>query len=369
MIKCGKDENGKPVHFLFNNHQNKVITEETDGVYDFAWKVSKKGIEGFFKFLKNTKAQSLQMTINALTDRKFKGNISESRKCHPGPPARYQLVTKRESLDGEREGESRLRRWTFGERDHRKVNKTILLVGQTGTGKSTMINALVNYVMGVEIDDEVWFEIIQEEKRCQTKSQTSTVTVYETFGFEDRRVPYSLTIIDTPGFGDTDGVQKDEIIVEKLCDLFRSGKGVREIDAVGFLVKAGTSRLDDKHVKENWRYENKTRKVKKIHQGKKTTYEKNKQNKAEAEKKMKDVEETKDNKANAANKMERELAELRAEKENLERDKIRWVEEAYQHVVSLEEIALNAGSLSTHIHLDFLIEKMKETGEIGRAHV
>ncbi|XP_067118084.1 uncharacterized protein [Osmerus mordax] len=607
-IKCGKDENGKPVHFLFNNHQNKVITEETDGVYEFAWNVSKKGIEGFFTFLKYTKPQRLQMTVNVLKDRKFKGNISDIKKCHPGPPARYQLVTKRESLDGEREEESRLRRWTFGERDPSKVNKTILLVGQTGTGKSTMINALVNYVMGVEFDDEVWFEIIQEEKRCQTKSQTSTVTVYETFGFEGHRVPYSLTIIDTPGFGDTEGVQKDEIIVEKLHDLFRSGKGIREIDAVGFLVMASTSRLDDrqryvfdavvslfgkdmknnivflithfngslvtnvlqaietanikcaknengnpvhflfnnhqsdipteetkethklswrhtmmgmdrlfnflnktkpqklsmtvnvmtervrlkacignlkervelidlkqtdiqqrenvfnkhkeemervealfhekkttleeynqaiqrnqnfeyevdepykdkvpidawwdpkavtclvckenchfpgctlaigpswcevmkkdeegvwrctsctgkctvdKHVKEKWRYVNKTKKVKKNDQEKKTTYEKNKQNKAEVEKKMRDVEETKDNKVNAANEMERELSGLRAEKENLERDKIRWVEEAYQHVIRLEEIALNTGSLSTHIHLDFLIEKMKETG-------
>ncbi|XP_062311446.1 uncharacterized protein LOC134016028 [Osmerus eperlanus] len=606
-IKCAKDKNGKPVHFLFNNHQNKVITEETDRVYEFAWNVSEKGIEGFFTFLKHAKPQRLQMTVNVWKDRKFKGNISQS-KCHPGPPARYQLVTKRESLDGEREGESRLRRWTFGERDHSKDNKTILLVGQTGTGKSTMINALVNYVMGVEFDDEVWFEIIQEEKICQTKSQTSTVTVYETFGFEGHRVPYSLTIIDTPGFGDTEGVQKDEIF-EKLHDLFRSWKGIREIDAVGFLVKADTNRLDDKlryvfdavvslfgkdmknnivflitysdgmqannalkaiekaklkcakcengnpvnflfnnnqtdiptektkdthkfswrqtmsgmdglfnflnktkpqklsmtvnvmterirlkacignlkdrlelidlkqteiqqkekaftkhkeemervealfqekkdtlegcnqamqenqnfeyevhepykvrvpidalwdnkavtcldceenchypgctlainpswcevlkkdhqgvlrctsctgkctvdkHVKEKWSYVNKTKKVKKNDQEKKTTYENNKQNKAETEKKMRDVEETKDNEANAANKVERELSGLMAEKENLERDKIRWVEEAYQHVVRLEEIALNAGSLFVLIHLDFLTEKMKETGD------
>ena len=37
--------------------------------------------------------------------------------------------------------------------------------------------------------------------------------------------------------------------------------------------------------------------------------------------------------------------------------------ESFQQVVNLEQIALKVDSLSSHVHLDFLIEKMKEKGD------
>ena len=39
------------------------------------------------------------------------------------------------------------------------------------------------------------------------------------------------------------------------------------------------------------------------------------------------------------------------------------MDESFQHVLKLEQIALNVNSASTHVHLDFLIEKMKERGD------
>uniref|UniRef100_A0A8L0DUQ0 Septin-type G domain-containing protein n=1 Tax=Oncorhynchus mykiss TaxID=8022 RepID=A0A8L0DUQ0_ONCMY len=157
-----------------------------------------------------------------------------------GPPARYLLVTNKQSLDKD----DQLRKSTFGEREPTKVNKTILIVGETGTGKSTLINAMVNYILGVEKKNEICFEIVEEEIRSQTESQTTAVTVYEVFGYEGLRSSFPLTIIDTPGYGDTRGIQEDKLISEKLYQLFRSSDGIHQIDIVGLVVKATENRLN-----------------------------------------------------------------------------------------------------------------------------
>lgn len=39
-----------------------------------------------------------------------------------------------------------------------------MLVGATGSGKSTLVDGIVNYVMGVSFDDPYRFTLIQLEK-------------------------------------------------------------------------------------------------------------------------------------------------------------------------------------------------------------
>ncbi|XP_045898800.1 septin-5-like, partial [Micropterus dolomieu] len=135
---------------------------------------------------------------------------------------------------------------TLGERNVNKINKTILLVGETGTGKSTLVNALVNYAMGVKWEDDVWFKIVEDEKRNQSESQTLDVMVYQVFGFEGETLPYSLTIIDTPGYGNTRGIEQDDIVSQRLLDWFRSEDGVHEVNAVGLVLKATENRLSER---------------------------------------------------------------------------------------------------------------------------
>lgn len=59
------------------------------------------------------------------------------------------------------------------------------------------------------------------------------------------QLDYTLNIIDTPGFGDTKGIERDQRTVDQIRVLFSEPepKGVLELDAVCFIVKAPDARL------------------------------------------------------------------------------------------------------------------------------
>ena len=79
----------------------------------------------------------------------------------------------------------------------------------------------------------------------QSHSQTEWITCYTMHSSIASRLGYTINIIDTPGFGDTRGLDHDKRIVNQIRELFasRGAKGVATIDAVCFILKAPDSRL------------------------------------------------------------------------------------------------------------------------------
>ncbi|KAJ8335262.1 hypothetical protein SKAU_G00409010 [Synaphobranchus kaupii] len=176
---------------------------------------------------------------------KWSDVIKNSKLIATEPMKIYVLNTVKKELSED----GLVRKYTFGKKDNKQRNRTIMLVGQTGTGKSALINMMLNYMLVVKWEDNVRFQIIPDEgERLQTQSQTSAITAYEIFGLEDLSLPFSLTVIDTPGYGDTKGPETDKSIAQNLYTLFNSSNGVQQIDAACLVVKASENRLSAKEI-------------------------------------------------------------------------------------------------------------------------
>ncbi|KAK2900532.1 hypothetical protein Q8A67_008647 [Cirrhinus molitorella] len=122
--------------------------------------------------------------------------------------------------------------------------ETVFSARFKGAGKTTLINVMANYILGVKWQDAYRFKLINEvTNRTQAESQTSIVSSFELYNQPGFEIPYSLTIVDTPGFGDTRGIAHDKLITEQIKSFLCSPLGIDHIDAVCFVVQASLARL------------------------------------------------------------------------------------------------------------------------------
>ena len=133
-----------------------------------------------------------------------------------------------------------------------KINSphvVIMVVGATGAGKSTLINGMINYIFQVEWTDNFRFKIITDHgenlSQGQDQSQTEIITSYTIYPPEGSELKYTLTIIDTPGFGDTRGIDRDKFIVEQIREFFHNSSThhIDHVNAIGFVAQASLARL------------------------------------------------------------------------------------------------------------------------------
>ena len=144
-----------------------------------------------------------------------------------------------------------IRKIEVGEKNHESdPMRVILLVGGTGSGKSMLINAMYNHMCGVEWEDTFRMKLIDEgNRKSQAHSQTEWVTAYVVHHQPWFTIPYTLILIDTPGLGDTTGIQRDEEIKEQIRQCFTTtdDHGIDQLDAVALVEPATSLRLTPTH--------------------------------------------------------------------------------------------------------------------------
>lgn len=123
----------------------------------------------------------------------------------------------------------------------KKDEKVILMIGATGTGKTTLINRMINYIFGVSYTDPFRFQLIDETEQFQMKTRTTDVHKY-TIHYEN--FPYDLAIIDTPGINSTEGKNENKRTHEKLRCLFESG-ALETINAICIVERYNSVRLTE----------------------------------------------------------------------------------------------------------------------------
>ncbi|XP_061443382.1 uncharacterized protein LOC133365466 [Rhineura floridana] len=161
--------------------------------------------------------------------------LQKSTLVENGQPAVYALPLQKATSDASASCPT----YQLGEENVEKPTKVIMVMGASGSGKTTLINGMINYILGVRWQDNFRFKLVQEvTNQRREESQTSEVTAYVVNYQEGFQVPYSLMIIDTPGFGERPGVGQGKWLIMQIIKFLCTSGCTDHIDVVCFVTRA-----------------------------------------------------------------------------------------------------------------------------------
>jgi len=139
-------------------------------------------------------------------------------------------------------------------KEKKMIASNILIIGETGVGKSTWIHSMLNYLQEVEIDEDIRYLLFDEQKRQKEyeeiygkKPDGSSVTDEpDIFNINPSRLYNNpVRLIDTAGFGDTRGELYDDKILRDL-DKFLDSSKIDHLRAICLILKATDTRAHER---------------------------------------------------------------------------------------------------------------------------
>ncbi|KAG9123795.1 hypothetical protein FRC07_013929 [Ceratobasidium sp. 392] len=116
---------------------------------------------------------------------------------------------------------------------------TILLIGETGSGKTSFMSLLSNLLQGhspLELID--YHDESKESGRSKIHSQTTRATLYAITAADGRK----FQILDTPGLADTHGIKQDRAHKDEINTAIK--EFVPSVDAVIIMANGTSQRLN-----------------------------------------------------------------------------------------------------------------------------
>ena len=138
--------------------------------------------------------------------------------------------------------------------EEKESSSNIMIIGETGVGKSTWIHSFINYIQGIQLEENNRYYLfdeksLQEEyqkihgKKPEGCSVTDVPAIYNIGSSVVFNNP--IRLIDTAGFGDTRGPQYDEKITVDIQNLF-NGSEIENLNAVCLIFKANQTRATER---------------------------------------------------------------------------------------------------------------------------
>ncbi|XP_065845682.1 uncharacterized protein [Oscarella lobularis] len=124
-----------------------------------------------------------------------------------------------------------------------KNAKVVLMTGESGHGKSTHINGFFNWIFRISPQDPIRLLLVDDRKHSGLHAVTKKITVYRIRPHEGCRINEPLYLIDSPGFGDTEGIEADEYVARTYTALFQL---ITKIDCVALAMRATENRCGPK---------------------------------------------------------------------------------------------------------------------------
>ncbi|XP_042880582.1 uncharacterized protein LOC122258617 [Penaeus japonicus] len=127
--------------------------------------------------------------------------------------------------------------------------KKVLLLGETGNGKTFFCNAFVNRLFGVGIEDSIRLQLKDQmdgAAKSSIRSQTEYTTAYVIYHQNGMPHRYNYMIVDTAGFGDTGGREQEEVNERNLRRCLANQTWIRGLNSVGIVWKGSEHRLDER---------------------------------------------------------------------------------------------------------------------------
>ncbi|XP_076062116.1 uncharacterized protein LOC143037572 [Oratosquilla oratoria] len=140
-----------------------------------------------------------------------------------------------------KEDDCGIQRKYFGSTASVTKARTILLLGAKGSGKTCLINAVANFILGIKSNTEKKL-VVSDEVAETGFTSTDNITSY-TFAFKDHEEDVALTVIDTPGLNDSSGNEVRDHVESLKTFLSNVAHKELKIHCIAFVVQAHLVRL------------------------------------------------------------------------------------------------------------------------------